>query len=88
MNIYLLAKAVEDPVLFFAEKIHGCFTNMGTNDNMLIRLCVSRSEVSFVIEKSMQTLFCSFIIDLYLYSDCYSSLFCIFLLCKSLLPCG
>ncbi|XP_060594031.1 uncharacterized protein LOC132748437 isoform X2 [Ruditapes philippinarum] len=45
-DVYItIAKAVEDPVEFYAEKLHGCFTSMGTNDNLLIRLVVPRSEV-------------------------------------------
>lgn len=40
-----ITKAVEDPVQFFAERIHGCFTAMGTNNNQIIRLTVPRAEV-------------------------------------------
>ncbi|WAR20423.1 ANX13-like protein [Mya arenaria] len=39
------AKAVEDPVQYYSERIHGCFTSMGVNDNMIVRLVVSRSEI-------------------------------------------
>ncbi|XP_052769552.1 uncharacterized protein LOC128209531 isoform X3 [Mya arenaria] len=40
-----IAKAVEDPVQYYSERIHGCFTSMGVNDNMIVRLVVSRSEI-------------------------------------------
>ncbi|KAK3092851.1 hypothetical protein FSP39_007905 [Pinctada imbricata] len=40
-----LAKAIEDPVNFFAERLESCFNGLGTNDNMLIRILVTRSEV-------------------------------------------
>ncbi|XP_033735332.1 annexin A6-like isoform X5 [Pecten maximus] len=39
-----LAMAVQDPHDFYAEKLNSCFSSMGVNDNMLIRMTVSRSE--------------------------------------------
>ncbi|KAJ8308801.1 hypothetical protein KUTeg_013675 [Tegillarca granosa] len=40
-----LAKAIEDPLEFYADRLKSCFGGLGTNDNMLIRICVSRSEI-------------------------------------------
>lgn len=51
------AKSVEDPVEFYAEKLHGCFTSMGTNDNLLIRLVVPRSEVKQTFVSSVKVFF-------------------------------
>ncbi|XP_060062835.1 uncharacterized protein LOC132543360 [Ylistrum balloti] len=39
-----LAMAVQDPHDFYAEKLNSCFSSMGVNDNMLIRMTVSHAE--------------------------------------------
>ncbi|KAK3609682.1 hypothetical protein CHS0354_017534 [Potamilus streckersoni] len=53
-----IAKAIEDPVHFYAEKLHDCFSGLGTNDNMLIRIVVSRSEMDLIdIKEKYQELY-------------------------------
>lgn len=42
---FISAKAIQDPLEFYADRLKTCFGGLGTNDNMLIRICVSRSEV-------------------------------------------
>ena len=56
INIYVIcmllsAKAIEDPVQFYAERLFSCMKGVGTNDKMLIRIVVSRSEVSIRISQ-------------------------------------
>ncbi|XP_046579891.1 titin homolog [Haliotis rubra] len=40
-----LAKALEDPIKFYAARLHEGFKGLGTNDTQLIRILVSRSEI-------------------------------------------
>ena len=47
-QFYISAKAVEDPVQFYTEKLYDSFDGIGTNDKQLIRIVVSRSEVGFI----------------------------------------
>ncbi|KAL4238967.1 Annexin A11 [Mactra antiquata] len=45
-DVYIsIVRAIEDPVEYYCEKVQGCFTSMGTNDNLLIRMIVPRSEI-------------------------------------------
>ena len=46
MLLFLTATVIEDPVGFYAERLSRAFSGIGTNDNMLIRIVVSRSEVT------------------------------------------
>ncbi|XP_067680804.1 uncharacterized protein [Haliotis asinina] len=43
-----LAKALEDPIKFYAARLHEGFKGLGTNDTQLIRILVSRSEIDLV----------------------------------------
>ena len=49
MIIILSAKAIEDQIQFYAERLHDCFEGLGTNDTQLIRIVVSRSEVKVLV---------------------------------------
>ena len=56
INIYVIymflsAKAIEDPVQFYTERLFSCMKGVGTNDKMLIRIVVSRSEVRFSVSQ-------------------------------------
>ena len=45
--ILFAAKALEDPVQFYSERLFSSMKGAGTNDKMLIRIIVSRSEVGY-----------------------------------------
>lgn len=54
-----LVTCIRDRPSFFAERIHKAISGIGTRDSTLIRVIVSRSEVSLVIFTSISTEFSS-----------------------------
>lgn len=46
VNFYSQAKRVSDPYGFFAERLNMSMRGVGTDDKTLIRIIVTRSEVS------------------------------------------
>ena len=38
-------KAIEDPVQYYAEKLFTSFGGLGTNEDNVVRIIISRSEV-------------------------------------------
>lgn len=54
-----LVTCIRDRPSFFAERIHKAISGIGTRDSTLIRVIVSRSEVSVVIFTSISTEFSS-----------------------------
>ena len=43
---YVAVKYAKDPVAFFAERLYKSMKGLGTDDDSLIRIIVTRSEVS------------------------------------------
>jgi hypothetical protein len=43
--VYVTVSALDDPVTFYADSLQKAFKGMGTNDDQLIRIIVSRAEV-------------------------------------------
>lgn len=44
-SFVILVKAIEDPVRFYVEKLFSSFGGIGTNEDNIIRIIISRSEV-------------------------------------------
>lgn len=45
LKFLCLVKAIEDPVRFYVEKLFSSFGGIGTNEDNIIRIIISRSEV-------------------------------------------
>lgn len=44
-SFVILVKAIEHPVRFYVEKLFSSFGGIGTNEDNIIRIIISRSEV-------------------------------------------
>lgn len=59
-SFVILVKAIEDPVRFYVEKLISSFGGIGTNEDNIIRIIISRSEVKTSSVNSKMLLYLMF----------------------------